>query len=233
MKNNNQYRERSDGSRTVTTLVLAVVAVWFLAAFTGGLMNLFSGTGGPPLPVGIFLVIPVGGFTLAYAINSRVRYDVDQIPLWVITIAHVWRFVGLGFVIGALIHVLPPQFGFPEGLGDFVTALFCLPLALAIRKGSHAPGLRAAFIAWNVFGLIDLLSAISMGILYSESSFGVLRTGLSTALMTTFPVNLIPTFFLPLFILFHMLALKRRGEITHMSDNRCTRIAGCENMGPA
>ena len=233
MKNNNQYRARGEGSRAVTKLVIAVVALWFLAAFTGGLMNLFSGTGGPPLPVGIFLVIPVGGFTLAYAINSRVRYAVDQIPLWVITIAHVWRFVGLGFVIGALIHVLPPQFGFPEGLGDFVTALFCLPLALAIRKGSHAPGLRAAFIAWNVFGLIDLLSAISMGILYSESSFGVLRTDLSTALMTTFPVNLIPTFFLPLFILFHMLALKRRGEITHMSDNRCIRIAGCENMGPA
>jgi hypothetical protein len=213
--------------------VLAVVAVWFLAAFIGGAMNLFSNTGGPPLSVGLFLVIPVGGFTLAYAMSSRVRQTVDQIPLWVITIAHVWRFVGLGFVVGALVHVLPPQFGFPEGLGDFVTALFCLPLALVIRKGSHAPGLRTAFIAWNIFGLIDLLSAISMGILYSESSFGVLRTDLSTALMTTFPVNLIPTFFLPLFILFHMLALKRRGEITHRSDNRCTRIADCENLGPA
>lgn len=233
MKINNQYRARSEDSRVITKIVLAVVAVWFLAAFIGGLMNLFSRTGVPPLPVGFFLVIPVGGFTLAYIMSSRLRRAVDQIPLWVITIAHVWRFVGLGFVIGALIHVLPPQFGFPEGLGDFVTALFCLPLALAIRKGSYTPGLRAAFIAWNIFGLIDLLSAISMGILYSESSFGILRTDLSTALMTTFPVNLIPTFFLPLFILFHMLALKRRGEITHTTDDRCTGIADCENMGPA
>lgn len=233
MKINNQYRARGEDSRVITKIVLVVVAVWFLAAFIGGLMNLFSRTGGPPLPVGFFMVIPVGGFTLAYIMSSRVRHAADQIPLWVITIAHVWRFVGLGFVIGALIHVLPPQFGFPEGLGDFVAALFCLPLALAIRKGSHTPGLRAAFIAWNIFGLIDLLSAISMGILYSESSFGILRTDLSTALMTTFPVNLIPTFFLPLFILFHMLALKRRGEITHTTDDRCTGIADCENMGPA
>jgi hypothetical protein len=233
MKINDQYRARADGSRVIIKIVLAVVAVWFLAAFIGGLMNLFSGTGEPPLSVGLFLVIPVVGFTLAYAMSSRVRHAVDQIPLWVLTIAHVWRFVGLGFMIGALIHVLPPQFGFPEGLGDFVTALFCVPLAFAIRKGSHAPRLRAAFIAWNIFGLIDLLSAISMGILYSESSFGVLRTDLSTALMTTFPVNLIPTFFLPLFILFHMLALKRRSEIMHASDDRSTRIAGCENMGQA
>jgi hypothetical protein len=31
--------------------------------------------------------------------------------------------------------------------------------------------------------------------------------------MTAFPVNLIPTFFLPLFILLHMLSLKRSREL--------------------
>lgn len=233
MKSNNQYRERGEDSRVMTKFVLAVVAVWFLAAFIGGVMNIFYQPGVPPLTVGLFLLVPIGGFTLAYAVSPRMWYALDRIPLWLITIAHVWRFVGLGFVVGALIHLLPPQFGFPEGLGDFVTALFCLPLALAIRKGSHAPRLRVAFIAWNVFGLIDLLSAISMGILYSPSSFGVLRTDISSALMTTFPVSLIPTFFLPLFILLHMLALKRRGEITYTPDDRCIRDAGCENMRPA
>ncbi len=73
--------------------------------------------------------------------------------------------------------------------------------------------MRTAFIAWNVFGLIDLISAISLGILYSPGSFGVLRTDLSTAAMTAFPVNLIPAFFVPLFILVHMLALRRSGEL--------------------
>jgi hypothetical protein len=72
---------------------------------------------------------------------------------------------------------------------------------------------NSKFIAWNVYGLIDLLSAISMGILYSPSSFGVLRTGLSTELMTTFPVHLIPTFFVPLGILLHMLSLIRSREL--------------------
>jgi hypothetical protein len=207
------YDTEDESIHAVLNILFGIIGLWFIAAFIGGAMKVFSQTGGPPVPIGIFLVIPIGGFTLAYAMSSRVRHAVDQIPLWLITITHVWRFVGLGFVIGAVVHVLPPQFGYPEGIGDFVAALFCLPLALAIRKGGRAPGLRGAFIAWNIYGLIDLVSAISMGILYSQSSFGVLRTDLSTALMTTFPVSLIPTFFVPLFILLHMLALARSREI--------------------
>ncbi len=110
-------------------------------------------------------------------------------------------------------HVLPPQFGYPKGLGDIITAIFSLPLAFAIRKNDRSPRLQTAFIIWNVFGLIDLISAISLGILYSPGQLGVLRTDLSTALMTTFPVNLIPTFFVPLFMLAHLLGLRRNKEL--------------------
>jgi hypothetical protein len=195
------------------TILLGVVGLWFLAAFIGGMNDIFYQPGVPPVTVGLFLLIPIAGFILAYVFSTRVRRVIDQIPLWLATIAHVWRFVGLGFVIGAVMHILPPQFGYPEGLGDVAAALLCLPLAFAIRKGSYSPGLRRAFIAWNIFGLIDLLSAISLGILYSPSSFGVLRTDISTGLMTSFPVSLIPTFFLPLFILFHILGLIRSKEL--------------------
>jgi hypothetical protein len=213
MNNDNNNRLQDEDPWTITKLMLALVAVWFLAAFIGGVMGIFNQPGVPPAAVGLFVFIPVAGFTLSYIVSARMRHAIDRIPLWWITIAHAWRFVGLGFVIGALIHVLPPQFGYPEGLGDIIAALFCLPLAFAIRKNSHSAGLRAAFIAWNVFGLIDLVSAISLGILYSPSSFGVLRIDISTELMTRFPVNLIPTFFVPLFILSHMLGLIRNREL--------------------
>jgi len=229
-KNNNTYRAQDEYSRAITKFIFAIVAVWFLAAFIGGVMDIFYQPGLPPVTVGLFLLVPIAGFTFAYAASARMRHVVDRIPLWLITIAHVWRFVGLGFVIGARIHILPPQFGYPEGLGDVAAALFSLPLAIALRKNSYSPRLRAAFIAWNVFGLIDLLSAITVGILYSPSSFGVLKTDLSTAPMTAFPVNLIPTFFVPLFILLHLLALRRRGEIAYTPDDICTQAACCENM---
>lgn len=197
----------------VLKMVYWIIGFWFIAALIGGVMDLFNQPGVPPVPLGVILLVPIGGFILAYAVSSQLRHALDQIPLWLITIAHVWRLVGLGFVIGTLMHVLPPQFGYPEGFGDVVAALFCVPLALAIRSNSHSPKLRTAFVVWNVYGLIDLVSAISMGILYSNGPLGVLRSDVSTAPMVTFPVNLIPTFFVPLFILLHLLSLRRSKEL--------------------
>ncbi len=217
MKTYNNFRTTfgamDESTRAMATFLLTAVGAWFLLAFLGGMLNLFNQPGGPPFTVGLFVLVPIIGFASAYLLSPRVRHAVDGLPLWVITISHVWRFVGIGFVIGAMANVLPVQFGYPEGLGDAAAAALCLPLAFAIRRRAFSPRLRAAFIAWNLFGLIDLISAITMGVLYSQSSFGVLRTGVSTRLMTTFPINMIPTFFVPLFILLHVLALKRSREV--------------------
>jgi hypothetical protein len=213
MGNNKVQNTQDEDSRAITKLLFGIVGIWFLLAFIGGMLNIFYQPNVPPLSLGIFVLLPIIGFTLAYAFSMRVQRAVKQLPLWLITIAHVWRFVGIGFVVGAILKILPIQFGYPEGFGDILAALFCIPLALAIRKKSFSPGLRTAFIAWNVYGIIDLIAAISLGVLYSPSSFGILRTDLSTAAMTAFPVNLIPTFFVPLFILLHLLGLKRSGEV--------------------
>ncbi|MGB8216686.1 MAG: hypothetical protein WCE94_05215 [Candidatus Methanoperedens sp.] len=213
MRNNNVSNIQDEDSHTITRLVFGIVGIWFLLAFVGGMLGIFYTPNEPPLFVGLFILVPIIGFILAYAVSMRMRRTVNQFPLWLMTIAHVWRFVGTGFVVGAILKILPIQFGYPEGFGDIIAASFCIPLALAIRKKRFSPGLRTAFIAWNVFGIIDLIAAISLGVLYSASSFGVLRTSLSTAPMTAFPINLIPTFFVPLFILLHLLGLKRSGEV--------------------
>ncbi len=59
---------------------------------------------------------------------------------------------------------------------------------------------------------MDLVSALTMGLLFSESALGLLHTAASnTTLMVTFPVSLIPTFFVPLFLLVHLLIFRRIG----------------------
>jgi len=216
MENSIIHNTQDEDSHSVKKLVFGIVGIWFLLAFVGGMLGIFNKPDTPYVP--LFVLVPIIGFTLAYSLSMQMRHAVNQIPLLLITISHVWRFVGIGFFVGAILNVLPPQFGYPEGLGDVVTAIFCIPLAFAICKKSFSPRLRTAFIVWNVFGLIDLISAISLGILYSQGSLGILRTDLSTAAMTTFPVSLIPTFFVPLFILLHLLALNRSGELAIATD---------------
>ncbi len=206
------YGQEDASTRAATRFLVGVTGVWFLAAVISGLADLFVRYPEKPYVL-VFVLGPILFYTLAYRASERVRHALDAIPLWIITIAHTWRFVGLGFVVGATIRVLPVQFGYPEGWGDLIAASLSIPLALALRRGEHSARMRKLFIAWNVFGLIDMLSAITLGVLYSPAPFAVLRTGLSTELMTTFPISLIPTFLVPLFILMHMLSLARSSEV--------------------
>jgi hypothetical protein len=70
----------------------------------------------------------------------------------------------------------------------------------------------AAFIRWNVLGILDLIVALSIGTLS-----GILATGapgeISTAPMETLPLLLVPAFLVPLFLMLHTAALMQSRQI--------------------
>ena len=186
--------------------ILAVIA-WFAAAVAAGASGMVSVPGRPPLALAGFLAIPIAGFVTAYRTSAPFRAFTETIPLAFLVGSHVWRFVGLGFVLAWVAGALPAGFGIPEGFGDIVAALGALLLLPAVRKGTAS---RGWLLAWNAFGFLDLVSAITVGVLYSDGPAGILGTPTSnTALMVTFPVSLIPTFFVPLFLLAHALTFRR------------------------
>jgi len=211
---------QNESLRRMNTYVIVGVIVWVGSALVAGWLGLFSQPGGPPTLLGLFIALPIAVCTTLYLASGRFREFAHGISLPLIVGAHLWRYVGLGFVMAWLFGKLPPQFGIPEGIGDIVAAVFALPLALALYRGRPV---RTSYVVWNIFGLVDLVSAISVGVLYSQGSFGILRTGVSTALMTTFPVHLIPTFFVPLFIMLHVLALLRRKEVERAAGHAIVR----------
>ncbi len=186
--------------------ILAIVA-WFAAAFVAGLLDLVNQPGRPPTVLLSFIAGPILGFVAAYLMSASFREVANGLPLTLLVGSHLWRFVGAGFVIGWLEGALPAGFGIPEGFGDIIAALGALLLLPMLRRGTAPHGW---LLAWNSWGFIDLVSAIVMGLLYSESALGVLSAGTpTTRLMVTFPVSLIPTFFVPLFLLLHALTFKR------------------------
>lgn len=192
---------------TARRLAFLAIIAWFAAALAAGASGIVNVPGRPPLVLAGFLAIPTVGFVTAYRTSASFRAFTETIPLAFLVGSHLWRFVGLGFVIAWLAGALPAGFGIPEGFGDIVAALGALLLLPVVRKGA-AP--RGWLLVWNTFGLIDLLSAITVGVLYSEGPLGALGTPVSnTALMVTFPVSLIPTFFVPLFLLVHALTFRR------------------------
>ena len=62
-------------------------------------------------------------------------------------------------------------------------------------------------------GMLDLVVAVSLGILVSPSRFGILAGTTTTAVVAIFPLSLIPTFLVPLSLILHLIGLSQlRGK---------------------
>jgi hypothetical protein len=208
-----QSQDSDRGPAVARARILAIFAVivWLAAAIVAGIFGKMNELGQPPLLLGVFIAVPIFGFVTAYLISASFRAFTKSISLTLLVGSHLWRFVGLGFVIGWLKGVLPAGFAIPEGFGDIIAAAGALALLLQLRKSTAS---RGWLLVWNTFGFIDLVSAIVMGVLYSNGPFGILSAGtVTTRLMVTFPVSLIPTFFVPLFLLLHALTFKRIADM--------------------
>ena len=189
------------GARTITIVLLGF---WFAAAAVASFQGFPNES---PFGLWSFVALPFFGFVFAYFMSRTFRRFANAISLVLLVGAHVWRFVGIGFIYAWLTGRLAAGFAIPAGIGDIIVAAGSLALLPALRRGSAS---RRFLLLWNVIGLADLIAAIALGALYSQSSSGPVQPGPnSTSLMTAFPISLIPTFFVPLFILVHLLVFKR------------------------
>jgi hypothetical protein len=117
---------------------------------------------------------------------------------------------------------LPGVFAWPAGLGDLLAGVLAPPV-VAYRRG---PRENADLVsAWNLFGLADLVVAVTKGMLSSPSPFQLFAFDLPNELISRFPLVLVPVFLVPVSVLLHLasLAKLRRGALR--DDGRC-EIAG-------
>ena len=101
--------------------------------------------------------------------------------------------------------LLPGVFAFPAGWGDIAIGVTAPVVAWFWRP----PYPYKSFVVWNVLGIVDLVLAVSLGVLASPTPVGILAGDVTTRLMAVFPLSLIPTFLVPLFLIFHLICLGR------------------------
>jgi len=191
---------------TVRLLVGALLAIWFALVF-------FLAVGGafvrppqaPPVPILLGFAVPLVVFVTAYLESGAFRTLVLGADLRLLTAIQAWRAGGLGFLALNAHGVLPGLFAWPAGLGDIAIGVTAPWVALAlIRRPTFVASPQ--FAAWNLFGILDLIVAVSTGALSSGFVVG-LAGNVTTAPMAQLPLVLIPAYFVPLFIMFHLAAL--------------------------
>jgi hypothetical protein len=179
-----------------------LVAAWFVVVLVLGLNNFFvAPQGASPLALLIASATPVVAFLLLVSLSSSIREFALAANLKFATAVQAWRVGGYVFLILYSYGYLPGYFAWPAGVGDIfigVTAPFILS-----RLASPGFTRSKSFMVWNVLGILDLVVAVGMG------RFGslLIANPIPTAIMSQMPLVLIPTFFVPLFIMLHLVAL--------------------------
>jgi hypothetical protein len=184
-----------------------VAAAWLVG------MLLLGGAGNdvlpPRIPVALGATLIVGYLLL---LSSTFRRIVDAVPQhWLIGI-QAFRMLGAVWLVRYFAGQLPGAFALPAGIGDVATGLLAPFVAYAWCSGK--PYARSAAIAWNLFGMADLVNAVALGTLTNGGAGGIV-----------FPLVLIPAYGVPRSLLIHSYSLigllrktsqqRRRAESLH------------------
>lgn len=181
----------------------AIAVGWFAVVFAAAALGVFQPPPGtPPIAIGLAASAPPI-VAIALGLRSpRFRAWAAGLDLRHLTLIQVSRVGGLTFLVVAGLHALPAGFAVPAGLGDVAIGLTA-PLIAAFAVGRS----NRVFLAWTILGIADLVNAVTLGVLYSNSPIGVLSGDIGTQVMATMPMILIPAFGVPFTLTAHVVSL--------------------------
>jgi hypothetical protein len=201
-------QRKSELISEISVSVGLILFLWLLSVLLLGWGGAFMRPNGSlPIPILLAIAIPVGLFLIAFRISNRFQSWILTADLRLITGVQAWRFGGFAFLVLHTLNLLPGYFAWPAGLGDMaIGATAPFMVASLIRNPGFVNNKR--FVVWNVLGILDLVTAVTLGGLGPFLFPDVSTTAAS--LMARLPLSLIPTFFVPIFILLHLTALFQR-----------------------
>lgn len=182
----------------------AFLITWLSVAWTLSARGVFvSAANSGITAAGTHILLPitliaVGVLTILTRSNT-VTAVVDAAPLWWLVAFQAYRITGFVFLRLWDHGFLSGYFALPAGIGDTLTGVLAIGAALALRR--ELPWARRFAYAVNIFGLVDLINAVSMGALTAARS----TAGMSP--MLVYPLSIVPTFGVPLAAIIHCLSL--------------------------
>jgi hypothetical protein len=184
-----------------------LLGAWFAFSFAASALHLYqTRPDQPPLPIGLAAAIPVIVFLVWRRASVRFRAFTANLDARVLSLVQSWRVGGFVFLALAANGILPWMFALPAGLGDMMIGATAWWAALRLGRGAR----RRGFIAWQLFGIADLVTAVLLGTLARFID----PHGVSMNAMTVLPMSLIPTFAVPLLLIFHLIAIAQARQWT-------------------
>lgn len=197
--------------RTPVVRAAAIVLIgWFALAIVLAVAGAYHAEADriPTIQYGIFVPILVGGFLIWR--GPLVRRVIKAVPQQWIVGVQVYRALGVIFLILYAANRLPGLFAWPAGLGDVLVGVLAPVVGLAYARLPRQN--FALVLQWNIFGLVDLVVAVTTGLLTSPSPLQLFAFNHPNELITVFPLVLIPSFLVPISVLLHLASLSKLDE---------------------
>lgn len=187
-----------------TKLVAVALVAWLgLVLFLAGNGKLLGTPGAPPIAIMLSAVLPIAVFLLAFWSSHAFRRFVLSFDPRLNAGIQAWRFAGFGFLALFAYRVLPGAFAWPAGLGDMAVGITAPWIALGLINRPDFASSRS-YTIWNLFGIADLVVALSMG---GVTSMLAQNAETTMSPMAQLPLALIPAYLVPIFLMLHLSAL--------------------------
>jgi hypothetical protein len=194
-------------------ITAGLLLVWFVAVFSASAGHLFKNQSAQfGLGVAVAALVPMIVFSLWFTVSEGFRDFALSLNPRTLTSVQVWRILGFTFLLLEARNVLPAVFALPAGYGDMFIGVTAGFAAWKLAEPAH----RGSFLFWQAIGILDLISAVSLG----TTARLLDPHGPSMVAMTVLPLSLIPTFLVPLFLMLHVICIAQARNWKTASEER-------------
>jgi hypothetical protein len=195
-------------------LTATLIGAWFILSLTASALHVFStDPSRPPIPLGVAALAPIVLFLLWFATSDAFRQFVLALDPRTLTFLQAWRIAGLTFLALYTYGLLPGRFALPAGWGDIAIGATAPLVATRLANPAH----RKSFILWQLLGIADLVTAVTMG----TTARVIEPHGIATSPMTVLPLSLIPTFAVPLLFILHIICI---AQARHWHEQKISSV---------
>jgi hypothetical protein len=154
-----------------------------------------------PLVLLVFFTLPLVAAGVAATFVAS-RSAMMAIPMPLIIGLNAMRVLGVFMLLAALDGRMSGPFPWSAGIGDIITGSFALSVARIAARNPR----DIRVLQWNIFGALDLIVAVTLGITSNNGSpLQLIHAGVGASAMATLPWALIPMVLVPTYLIGHAL----------------------------
>jgi hypothetical protein len=183
---------------------VAIAGLWIGLAIALAATGVYADVATPVPAIGVMAGLPLVVAAIAALSSAKVREALLALPVPLLVGLNIMRIFGAFFLLLAARGGLSGPFPQSAGWGDVIIGVTAVPLTLAVAR--DIAGHRGALLAWNLFGTVDLIAALTLGILSAPGSPLQLFGGtIGSTAVTVLPWSNIPTLLVPFYLITHAL----------------------------